>query len=153
MAATWFFAPDGQLSDNPPQAIQDGFSEFVSDPANPIPYQKRADLTIRFTPRPYMTDDQRFASARPDLLVFESDILESDVRLVGEINAILQVSTDLCDADWIVKLIDGYPEDEPNDAKTPPGIQLGGYQQMARSEVIRGRFRDSFAEPKPLEPG
>lgn len=129
------------------------FSEFVSDPAAPVPYRKREDLTIRFTPRPYMTDDQRFASERDDVLVFQTDILEQDVTLAGPLSAHLKVSTSQTDADWIVKLIDVYPATTPNQPATPPGIDLGGYQQMVRSEVFRGRFRESYAIPKPFVSG
>ncbi len=126
------------------------FSEFVSDPARPVPYRKMSDVQIRFTPREYMTDDQRFASADPDVLVFQSDVLTEDVTLVGPLLANLHVSTDQTDADWIVKLIDVYPDDTPNQASTPPGISLGGYQQMVRSEAFRGRFRNSYSNPEPF---
>jgi len=126
------------------------YSEFVSDPARPVPYRKMSDVQIRFTPREYMTDDQRFASEDPDVLVFQSDVLTEDVTLVGPLFANLKVSTDQTDADWIVKLIDVYPDDTPNQATTPPGIALGGYQQMVRSEVFRSRFRNSYANPEPM---
>ncbi len=126
------------------------YSQFDSDPARPVPYRKMSDLTIRFTPRPYMTDDQRFASQHPDVLVFQTEVLEEDVTLVGPLAAHLQVSTTQTDADWIVKLIDVYPDDTPNQPTTPEGIQLGGYQQMVRSEVFRGRFRNSYSQPEPF---
>ena len=126
------------------------FTEFVSDPARPVPYRKMADVQIRFTPREYMTDDQRFASEDPDVLVFQSEVLTEDMTLVGPIFANLKVSTDQTDADWIVKLIDVYPDNTPNQANTPPGISLGGYQQMVRSEAFRGRFRNSYSEPEPF---
>lgn len=126
------------------------FSEFTSDPARPVPYRKMSDVQIRFTPREYMTDDQRFASEDPDVLVFQSDVLTTDVTLVGPLFANLKVSTDQTDADWIVKLIDVYPTDTPNQATTPPDITLGGYQQMVRSEVFRSRFRNSYSHPEPM---
>ncbi len=128
------------------------YSEFTSDPNSPVPYRQRDQLTIRFTPRPYMTDDQRFASNHPDVLVFESDILSDDITLAGDIHAHLLVSTDQTDADWIVKLIDVYPADTRNHSATPPSVSLAGYQQMVRSEIFRGRFRNSYSAPEPFVP-
>lgn len=128
------------------------FTQFVSDPANPVPYRKMQDNIVQFTPREYMTDDQRFAAERDDVLVFETKTLESPVTLVGPINAVLQVSTTESDADWIVKLIDVYPDNTPNTESTPAGTQLAGYQQMVRSEVFRSRYRNSFSHPEPLKP-
>ena len=141
--ASWIFQP-------PKNEKQ--FKQFVSDPSNPVPYRKRSDITLRFTPRPYMSDDQRFASKRDDVLVFQSQVLREDLTLVGPVNAHLKVSTDQSAADWIVKLIDVYPESTPNDPSTPEGITLAGYQQMVRSEVIRGRFRNSYSKPEPFQP-
>ncbi len=145
------FGDDQQLSFTPGPTAN-GFAEFDSDPAKPVPYRKMSDLTIRFTPRPYMTDDQRFATEHPDVLVYQTDVLEEDVTLVGPLSAHLQVSTTQTDADWVVKLIDVYPEETPNQATTPAGIELGGYQQMVRSEVFRGRFRNSYSQPEPFVP-
>jgi len=152
----WFLAPDGTLTDESPSSVQpnqasQSYREFISDPANPVPYRKREDLTIRFTPRPYMTDDQRFAADHPGVLVFESDVLESDVTLAGEITAHLSVSTDQGDADWVVKLIDAYPDDTSR-SDTPADGELAGYQQMVRSEIFRGRFREGYETPLPFEP-
>jgi uncharacterized protein len=146
-----FLLPENKLSPKQEQSGE-GFSEFVSDPANPVPYRKREDLQIRFTPRPYMSDDQRFASQRDDVLVFQTEALNADVTLAGDILADLKISTDQTDADWIVKLIDVYPDDTANDPNTPAGITLAGYQQMVRSEVFRSRFRNSYSDPEPLVP-
>lgn len=129
------------------------YEEFVSDPMNPVPYRKRDDLQVRFTPRPYMTDDQRFASERDDVLVFQTEPLSADVTLAGELVADLKISSDQTDADWVVKLIDVYPDDTENHRQTPPGIKLAGYQQMVRSEAFRSRFRNSYENPEPLVPG
>jgi len=145
-----YLGSEGTLEKDIQKVSGNAFSQFESDPANPVPYRKMSDLTIRFTPRPYMTDDQRFATARPDVLTFQSEVLSEDVTFAGEINAMLKVSTSQSDADWIVKLMDVYPDDTPNQASTPDGISLAGYQQMVRSEVFRGRFRDSYAQPKPF---
>lgn len=124
------------------------FSEFVSDPANPVPYSE--DLNFVFTPRRYMTDDQRENSRRPDVLVFQSDVLTEDMTMTGELLAKLKVSITGTDADWIVKLIDVYPEDTKNTDFTPKHIKLAGYQFLVRSEIMRGRYRNSFEKPEPF---
>ncbi len=127
------------------------FSEFVSDPAKPVPYTEDNTTTLGFTPFNYMSEDQRFASRRPDVLTFQTDVLTDDVTLAGELMAKLNVSTTGTDADWVVKLIDVYPANEPNHPYMPnKNITLGNYQQMVRSEVMRGRFRNSFEKPEPF---
>ncbi|GAB4336336.1 MAG: CocE/NonD family hydrolase [Flammeovirgaceae bacterium] len=126
------------------------FSEFISDPFNPVPDMDW--LQTRITPKEYMTADQRFASKRPDVLVFESEPLEKDITLAGKIIANLQVSTNQTDADWIVKLIDVLPHDEPDHEFNMEHVKMGGYQMLVRSEMIRGRFRESYELPKPFVP-
>lgn len=133
--------------------IETSQAMFVSDPMNPVPYRKREDIRLRFTPRPYMSDDQRFAAARDDVLTFVTDPLESPMKAVGKIQAHLRVSTSQSDADWIVKLIDVFPEDHPFIEGSDRNVQFGGYQMMVRSEVMRGRFRNSFETPEPFTPG
>ncbi len=130
------------------------YSEFISDPMKPVPYTEDNTTTQGFTPFNYMSEDQRFAGRRPDVLVFQTDTLTSDITLGGEIMAKLKVSTTGTDADWVVKLIDVYPPNEPNHAYMPnKNITLGNYEQMVRSEVMRGRFRNSFVTPEPFKPG
>ncbi len=145
-----YFDDGGELSLDDAEDTGEPFDEFVSDPMKPVPYSE--DIKIVFTPRKYMSDDHRFAAHRPDVLVYETDALPQDITLAGEIMANLQVSTTGTDADWVVKLIDVYPDDEPNDEHTPQNIELGGYQQMVRSEVMRARFRNSFEKPEPFVP-
>ena len=143
---------DGKLGTS--LASGNGFSEFVSDPMKPVPYTEDNTTTLGFTPHNYMSEDQRFASRRPDVLVFQTDVLTEDLTLGGEIMAKLKVSTTGTDADWVVKLIDVYPADEPNHAYMPnKNITLGNYEQMVRSEVMRGRFRNSFEKPEPFKAG
>ena len=98
-----------------------------------------------------MTDDHRHAAKRKDVLTFETDVLTEDVVLAGEIMAQLDVALSTTDADFIVKLIDVYPDDAPATIATPANITMGGYQQLVRHEVFRGRFRNSFSKPSPFE--
>jgi putative CocE/NonD family hydrolase len=100
-----------------------------------------------------MSADQRFASRRPDVLVYESKVLSKQLTVVGPITVDLHVSTTGGDADWIVKLIDVYPDDHADPSPNPTGVKMGGYQQLVRGEVLRGRFRNSFEKPEPFEPG
>lgn len=140
---------DGSLSMDAPSA-RGSFAEFVSDPAKPVPHSE--DIKLTFTPRKYMIDDQRFAARRPDVLVYETEVLENDITLAGEIMAKLKVSITGTDADWIVKLVDVYP----GDTKTPEWVtanqKLSNYHQMVRSESMRGRYREGFDNPKPFVP-
>jgi putative CocE/NonD family hydrolase len=128
----------------------ESYAEFISDPHKPVPSSENLRAMLNFTPRAYMSEDQRFASKRPDVLVFETDVLTEDITLGGEITVNLKFSTTGTDADWIVKLIDVYPDDTPRDEVK--NIDLGGYQQMVRSEIMRSRFRNSFEKPEPLVP-
>lgn len=144
---TWFLG-DKQALRMKADAKAEAFDEFLSDPARPVPYTQA--IANRMT-REYMTDDQRFASRRPDVLVYQTGVLEDDKTLAGPLDVTLHVSTSAGDADWVVKLIDVYPPDfrDPHQA----GKNLGGYERMIRSEVIRGRFRNSYEKPEPFEPG
>ncbi len=126
------------------------FAEFVSDPKKPVPYTE--DVKMVFTPRKYMTDDQRFAANRPDVVVFETPVLTEDMTLAGEIVAKLQVATTGTDADWIVKVVDVFPADAKNTEETQDHLKMSNYHMMVRSEVMRGRFRNSFENPEPFEP-
>ncbi|WP_452596492.1 CocE/NonD family hydrolase [Pontimicrobium sp. MEBiC01747] len=124
---------------------------FVSDLERPVPYSE--DIKTVFTPRKYMTDDQRFAARRPDVLVFETDVLEEDLTLAGDILANLKVATTGTDADWVVKVIDVHPGDiEEQETGMQDHLKLSNYHMMVRSEVMRGRFRNSFETPEPFTP-
>lgn len=142
-----FFLQGNQLTKMAKRNIS--FEEFISDPKKPVPYSediKQAGLT----PRKYMTDDQRFAGRRPDVIVFETEVLTDDTTLAGEILAKLQVSTTGTDADWIVKVVDVFPNDEPETKDVAPYLKMSNYHMMVRSEVMRGRFRNSFSKPEPF---
>lgn len=125
--------------------------DFISDIKRPVPYSE--DIKTVFTPRKYMTDDQRFAARRPDVLVYETDVLTDDFTLAGDILAKLKVATTGSAADWIVKVIDVHPSDLKNDNKEMQShLKLSNYHMMVRSEVLRGRFRNSFSKPEPFTP-
>jgi putative CocE/NonD family hydrolase len=100
-----------------------------------------------------MVDDQRFAASRPDVLSYRTEPLEADLTIAGEIRPDLRVSTTGTDSDWVVKLIDVYPDDTPDPTPPAPGLKMGGFQQMLRGECMRGRYRNSYEKPEPFEPG
>jgi len=144
-----YFHANGRLSFAPPTDTE-SYDEYVADPMKPVPYTE--DVHLRRT-REYMTDDQRFAARRPDVMVYESDVLTEAVTLTGPIVADLFVSTTGTDADYVVKLIDVFPDslrDYPSNDKSVP---MAGYQMLVRGEVLRGRFRNSFERPEPFVPG
>lgn len=126
------------------------FDEFISDPSRPVPYTDKT--TIRWG-REYMVGDQRFAARRPDVLVYQSRPLADSLTLAGPLQASLFVSTSGSDADWIVKLIDVYPDSFPDNDPNPCNVRMGGYQRLLRAEIMRSRFRDSYEHPRPLIPG
>jgi uncharacterized protein len=126
------------------------FEEFVSDPKKPVPYSE--DIKVVFTPRKFMTDDQRFAARRPDVLVFETPVLTEDLTLAGDILAKLNVATTGTAADWVVKVIDVYPADAKDTEETQDHLKMSNYHMMVRSEVLRGRYRNSFTNPEPFVP-
>lgn len=146
-----YFGEKGKLSINAPTKAEAVF-DYISDPAKPVPYTSQVEGLV-FTPRRFMSDDQREASRRPDVITFQTDPLTDDITLAGEIAAKLKVSMTGTDADFVVKLIDVYPDDTPNDTKhNPANIVMAGYQQLVRHEVFRGRFRNSFEKPEPFKP-
>jgi putative CocE/NonD family hydrolase len=143
------------------QPAQAAFDEYVSDPAKPVPYVDSLNTRVLNT---YMTEDQRFAATRPDVLVYESEVLDHDVAIFGRIDVDLKVSTTGTDSDFDVKVIDVYPNDAPDYNAAPPVTPaasgsaapvslMGGYQQLVRGEPFRGKFRKSFETPVPFEPG
>ncbi|MCH7595858.1 MAG: CocE/NonD family hydrolase [Planctomycetes bacterium] len=142
-----YFQPDGGLAFALPPDTENGFDEYVSDPAKPVPFTEAVSTGMT---RAYMTDDQRFASRRTDVLTYQTDVLDDGVTLAGPITADLWVSTSGTASDWIVKVIDVFPPDTEDHEDVPRGMHMGGYQMMVRSEVIRGRFRNSYEHPEPF---
>ena len=164
---TLYFHPNRMLSFDPPGPEAQGVSqydEYVSDPAKPVPFVNYVDEEV---PQEYMVSDQRFASSRTDVLVYQTPVLQEDVTIAGPLNPHLFVSTTGTDSDFDVKLIDVYPA-EYADSKLderpeeqghrrsdvpPPGFTMAGYQQLVRGEPFRGKFRHSFEKPEAFTPG
>jgi uncharacterized protein len=158
---TFYLLDDGRMAAEAPSGSADLFDEYVSDPAKPVPFTSDIQQNMATT---YMVDDQRFASSRPDVMVYQTEPLETDLRVAGPLKVTLHVSTTGTDSDWVVKLIDVYPPDFP-DADPPPlrpgqtrpsddrVVKMGGYQQLVRGEPFRGKFRRSFEKPEPFTAG
>jgi len=158
--AMLYLLAGGKLGWSAPQGSDAQYDEYVSDPNRPVPY-----INYNYPARPpqeYMASDQRFAATRPDVLVYQSDPLESDVTIVGPVSPKLWVSTSGTDSDYVVKLIDVYPDDYPEPPATsdkqPTDVQLpqatmAGYQQLVRGEPMRAKFRHSWEKPEPMTPG
>lgn len=144
-----YFQRDGDLSFETPQ-YRDSYDEYESDPMRPVPYTE--DVHLRRTIS-YMTDDQRFAATRPDVMVYETKDLQEDFTFTGPVEADLFVTTTGTDADWVVKLIDVFPDTLTNYPKNDKNVPMQGYQMLVRGEVMRGRFRNSFEVPEPFTPG
>jgi putative CocE/NonD family hydrolase len=157
-AKTLYFHAGGKLSFDPPTESK-SVDEYVSDPNHPVPF---VGYTTDTVPQRYMVDDQRFASYRPDVVVYESEPLSEDVTIAGPISPRLKVASSGTDSDFDVKLIDVYPEDFPNPDNSmngnkrileAPPLYMGGYQQLLRGEPFRAKFRKSWEKPEPLTPG
>jgi putative CocE/NonD family hydrolase len=153
---TLYFGAGGKLSAQQP-AAGEGFDEYVSDPHKPVPYIGYPSTSV---PQEYMVSDQRFAATRPDVLVYQTGVLEEDLTIAGPVTPKLFVSTTGTDADWVVKLIDVYPQEYPagegrprGSDVPPPALTLGGFQQLVRGNPLRGKFRNSFEKPEPFTPG
>jgi putative CocE/NonD family hydrolase len=145
----------GGLSFNAPTEPK-AIDSYVSDPSKPVPYTQAMSFGYF---RGYPAEDQRFASARPDVLVYETPPLESDLTLAGQIGVSLKVASSGTDADFIVKVVDMYPNDAPVNPEVPAAVatltgeRLAGYEQLVKGDVFRARWRDSYSAPKPLVPG
>jgi len=154
---TLYLEPGGGLGWSAPKAAASK-DEYVSDPAHPVPftpYVAAADV-----PQRYMDDDQRFNTRRGDVLVYESEPLKEDVTVVGQVKPRLKIASTGTDSDFIVKLIDVYPEDYPEPKDDPgkhvtaaPPVFMQGYQMLVRGEPFRAKFRNSWEKPEPLTPG
>jgi putative CocE/NonD family hydrolase len=155
---TLYLAANGKLSFAKPASGAGGaeYDEYLSDPMHPVPYTQK--ITLNY-PRDFMTEDQRFVAGRPDVLVYQTDPLTEDMMVAGDIKPQLFVSSSGTDSDFVVKLIDVFPDDYkyPEGAKPPDGsaacvFQPGGYEMLLRGEPFPARFRNSFEKPEPLQP-
>jgi uncharacterized protein len=149
-AETLYLGPGGRLTSTPPTDASDSaFDAYTSDPAHPVPYRRRP-IPSTFTANSgwpqWLVEDQRLADGRPDVLTYETEPLAADVTVAGAITAHLFASTSGTDSDWIVKVIDVYPDSFPSNPA------MGGYELMVANDVFRGRFRTSFANPTPAVP-
>jgi putative CocE/NonD family hydrolase len=142
-----YFDAGGRLAFDRPETT--GFDEYVSDPDKPVPVSADPGPGM---PGDYMTYDQRFAARRPDVLVYQTAPLDRDLTLAGPIAPALRVSTSGTDSDFVVKLIDVYPDDYPDPSPNPRNVHMAGYQRMLRGEPFRGKFRNSMAKPEPFQP-
>jgi putative CocE/NonD family hydrolase len=151
-AQTYYFHADGSLSSSARREAR-AFREYESDPASPVPSRCKGPTIEDGVLYRYMSDDQRCFSSRRDVLTFQTEPLHGDVTVGGEITAQLEVSSTGTDADFVVKLIDVYPSDEPDSPYRPnETVHMRGYQQLVRGEIMRARFRKSFSAPEPLRP-
>ena len=143
----------GSLSWTPPETAPDAFDEYISDPRKPVPYTAPFLSARGFYNRQYLSEDQRFASTRPDVLVYQGEVLEEAVTLAGPIEVELYVSTTGTDADWVVKLIDAFPDTASQRGIDQRDLEVGGYQMLVRGDIFRGKYRNSYEEPEPFKPG
>ncbi len=148
---TFYIHDNGAINHEKPMG--EGYDEWVSDPANPVPYTQEIS---NGRSREYMVEDQRFAGTRPDVMVYETEILTDDLTLSGPIVADLYVSTTGTDADFVVKVIDVFPDDYPEIEAAEDkymDVPMSGYQMMVRGEVIRGKYRNSYENPESFKSG
>jgi putative CocE/NonD family hydrolase len=150
VSKTLYLQAGGKLAFDPPASGTAAFDEYVSDPNKPVPF---TSVIAPGMTREHMTDDQRFAASRTDVLVYQTEVLKEDLTIAGPLAPELFVSTTGTDSDWVVKLIDVYPDNIPNPDPNPKAVQMGGYQQLVRGELFRGKFRNSFEKPEPFAPG
>jgi len=135
-----YLQPSSRLSFGPPSE-RSGFDAYSADPANPVPYQRRP---VGREWHLWMTEDQRFVDGRPDVVTWQTAPLQEDVMIAGDVTARLFASTTGSDADWVVKLIDVYPD------SVPGRPEMSGYQLMVAGDILRGRYRRSFERAEPI---
>ena len=147
----YYIQADEKLSQQNPDR-DNSYSEYLNDPFNPVPYTAAFQDSKTFYNRVHLIEDQRYVSTRPDVLTFESELLDNDITIAGPILADLFVSTTGTDADFVVKVIDVYPENEVDPNPNPNKVEMGGYERLVRTEIFRGKFRNSFENPEPFIP-
>ncbi len=148
-----FLMDNGELSFDGPGSDQQSYDEYVSDPEKPVPYTAPFLSASSFYNQEYLSEDQRFASTRPDVMVYAGNVIAEDITVVGPVEVELFVSTTGTDADWVVKLIDVYPDTADNRGLNAREIEVSGYQMLVRGDIFRGKYRNSFEHPEPFVPG
>ncbi|NJD18191.1 MAG: CocE/NonD family hydrolase [Gemmatimonadetes bacterium] len=141
-----YLQPEGALGFEPPAAGRREYDEYVHDPSNPVPY---TSAIVEWYDPAFMLEAQRFASRRPDVLDYSTPVLEEDVTVAGPIRVSFTVSTSGTDADWVVKLVDVFPDSTSGGDPIP----LSGYQMLVRGDVLRGKFRNGTDKPEAFRPG
>jgi len=143
---------EGKLIFNKPTSSEIQYDEYISNPNKPVPYTAKVLDSKKFYYKEFMNEDQRFAATRPDVLVYESEPLTEDFSLAGPMQADIYVSTSGTDCDWVVKIIDEYPDDAIDINNDEETIEMGGYQSLLRADIFRSRYRNSFENPEPMIP-
>ena len=148
----FYLQAGGRLDVTAPAAAAgaEAFDSYVSDPARPVPYTSELRTTEG---QLFTVEDQRFAWSRTDVLSYQTGPLAEDLTIAGPIDATLHVSTTGTDSDWVVKLIDVFPDATPDPQPNPGNVRMGGYQMLLAGDLLRGKFREAFATPKPMVPG
>jgi uncharacterized protein len=148
---SFYLNAQGKLLSSAPAATSGNcFEEYISDPNKPVPFINKIAIGM---PQEYMVDDQRFAATRPDVVVFQTDALAEDMTIAGPIKVSLDVSTTGTDSDFVVKVIDVFPDDASNNTPNPGNVKMGGYQMMIRGEPMRAKYRNSWSKPEAMTPG
>jgi putative CocE/NonD family hydrolase len=145
-----YFHEENGLKFNMPDNTGFQFDEYTSDPDNPVPYTSIYHNAKAFYNKEYMIEDQRFAASRPDVIYYKTDILEENITVCGPVQAELYISTTRTDADWVVKIIDVFPDQVASlEYPRPAETTMGGFQMLVRGEILRGKFRNSYEKPEP----
>jgi putative CocE/NonD family hydrolase len=148
-----YLSEEGRLSFSKPDSKKDSHDSYISDPSKPVPYTAPFLSARSFYNREYLSEDQRFAATRPDVLVYDGETLDTAITIAGPVEVELYVSTTGTDADWVVKLIDVFPDTADNRGLSRNEIEVGGYQMLIRGDIFRGKYRNSFEHPEPFAPG
>ena len=146
--ARLYLHENGKLGFTPP-SLSTGSDSFISDPAKPVPYSAEVRTIEGHT---FMVEDQRFVWTRPDVLVYQTDVLTDDVTIAGPVQAKLHVATTGTDADFVVKVIDVFPGDTPDPRPNPYGVRSGGFQMLLVADILRAKFRNNFTTPEAMDP-
>ncbi len=147
---TLYINEGNQLTFTKPSSTGFKFDEYISDPNKPVPYTSVFYDAKVFYNKEYMVEDQRFASCRPDVLTYQTDKLQDDLTITGKVQADLYVSTTGADADWVVKIIDVFPDTIIMERPKKAFTEMAGYQMLVRGDIFRGKYRNSYENPEPF---